>query len=90
LLVVGFVCFKTQKHVLAVADFLVGGRVAGRYLLTVATGAAEVGLISVVGFYEVFYVSGYAFSFWAGITGVVTLFVTLTGFLIYRYRETRP
>jgi SSS family solute:Na+ symporter len=89
LLVVGLICFKTQKHVKAVADFLVGGRVAGRYVLTVATGAAQVGLISIVGFYEVCYVSGYAFSFWAGITGVVMLFVTLTGFLIYRYRETR-
>ena len=78
-----------QRYTRNVADFLAAGRQAGRYLLSVAEGTAGMGLISVVGLFEMQYNSGYALDFWNGFMVLITLILTLTGFMIYRYRETR-
>ncbi len=89
LLLVAAVSFYTQRHVKSVSDFLVGGRVAGRYLLTVAGAEAGMGLITIIAWFEAHYANGYAYGFWGGFTPLLTIFITLTGFAIYRYRETR-
>jgi SSS family solute:Na+ symporter len=89
LLVVGFIGWRAQKHVRAVSDFLAGGRVAGRYLVSVAQGEAGMGLISVVALFEMYYKSGFAIGFWQAIGTPVALVMTLTGFAVYRFRETR-
>lgn len=78
-----------QKYCRGVAGFLAGGRVAGRYVLSVAAGEAAVGLISLVAIFEMYYKGGFAISFWQGLASPVYLIMTLTGFCIYRYRETR-
>lgn len=78
-----------QRYTRNVADFLTAGRKAGRYLLSVADGSAGMGLITVIGAFEMQYNSGFALSFWSGFMIPVGLFMTLTGFVIYRYRETR-
>lgn len=81
--------FKTQKYVLGVSDFLAAGRMAGRYVICVSAGEAGLGLISVIALFEYYYKSGVSLQFWQSIGIPVGLVMTLTGFLIYRYRQTR-
>lgn len=87
--IVAWICIYTRKYVQAVSDFLAGGRVAGRYVLAVASGEASLGLISIIAIYEAYYKSGFAFGWWQGLTAIVGLVITLTGFVAYRYRESR-
>jgi len=81
--------WKVQTYVKSVADFMSGGRVAGRYLLTVADGTAGLGLISIVALFEQWYKSGFAIGFWGAIAGPVGMLMAVTGFVTYRFRETR-
>ncbi|GAG32104.1 unnamed protein product, partial [marine sediment metagenome] len=89
LLIVAYIGFKTRKYVKGVSDFLTAGRVAGRYVLAVAQGQAVLGLISLVAVFEVYYVAGFAYSFWDMISIPITMIMALTGYCIYRFRETR-
>ncbi|MBM4045705.1 MAG: hypothetical protein FJ279_11365 [Planctomycetes bacterium] len=89
LIAVCYIGFKAEKYVQGVSDFMAAGRVAGRYVLAVATAEAGLGLISVVALFEMYYKSGYAIGFWHALATPVGLLMTLTGFAIYRFRETR-
>jgi SSS family solute:Na+ symporter len=89
LFIVIWIGYKTQKYMTGVSDFLAAGRVAGRYVVAVAAAEAGLGLISVVAVFEMYYKSGFAVGFWGGIATPVGLLMTLTGFAIYRFRETR-
>lgn len=89
LLIILWVGFKAQSYIRNVADFLSAGRCAGRYLLSVADGSAGVGLITLVGMFEMFYQAGNSIGFWSGIGLLVGMILTMTGFVTYRYRETR-
>ncbi len=80
---------KVQGYVNSVSGFLAAGRKAGRYLLTVADGTAGMGLISVSATFEMQYKTGFALSFWNSLVAALSLVMTLTGFVTYRYRETR-
>jgi len=79
----------SRSYMRSVADFLVAGRTAGRYLLTVSQGVAMVGAISIVGFFEQNYVGGFPLTWWGLTTAVVVLVITVSGFVIYRFRQTR-
>ena len=83
------IAVRTRRHVKSVADFMTGGRVAGRYIVAVSDGVAGMGLITAIGMFEFYYSSGFAINHWAQIGSPVLLLVTLTGFVIYRFRETR-
>lgn len=87
--IVFLIAIKAQAYVKGVADFLAGGRVAGRYVLSVASGEAGMGLISAVAMFELYYASGFGFSFWNGLTIPLGMVFLLTGYCIYRFRETR-
>lgn len=89
LLAVCYISWRVQRYVRGVSDFLTGGRVAGRYIVAVASGEASMGLIGVVALLEMYFQSGFAIGFWSMLATPVGLLVTLTGFGIYRYRETR-
>ncbi|MEW6752230.1 MAG: sodium:panthothenate symporter [Candidatus Latescibacterota bacterium] len=89
LVLVFYVAARAQRFVKGVADFLAAGRVAGRYVVAVAGGEAAMGLISVVALFEAYYNSGFAYSFWNQLYVPVGLLMLLTGYCIYRYRETR-
>lgn len=89
LFVVLYIGLKSQKYVKGVADFLTAGRVAGRYVLTVASGEAGMGLISLVALFEMYYNSGFGLGFWSTITVPISLVMALTGYCSYRFRETR-
>lgn len=84
-----YVAMQAQRFVKGVSDFLAAGRVAGRYVVAVASGEAGMGLISIVALFEAYYASGFAYSFWNQLYVPVGMIMLLTGYCIYRYRETR-
>ncbi|MBD3220943.1 sodium:solute symporter, partial [bacterium] len=80
---------ESNRHSSSVADFLAAGRSAGRYLVGVAGGIAGLGAITIVGNLEMNYIAGFSMSWWGMTTSVVILVITLSGWVIYRFRETR-
>ncbi|MBO5309024.1 MAG: sodium:panthothenate symporter [Lentisphaeria bacterium] len=89
LLIVLLAGWKSQKYVRGVADFLTAGRVAGRYVVSVASGEAAMGLITAVAVMEMYYQCGFSVTFWSSLTIPISMMMGLFGFCTYRYRETR-
>ncbi|MCX6971814.1 MAG: sodium:solute symporter [Verrucomicrobia bacterium] len=89
LLLVLAISLHTRRYVKGISDYLAAGRVAGRYVVAVAAGEASMGLITVVAQFEFMYASGFAVNFWGALATPIMLLITLTGFAIYRYRESR-
>ena len=73
----------------SVADFLAAGRTAGRYLVSVASGAAALGAITIIGNLEMNYVAGFSMAWWSLSMSVVLLLIHLSGWVLYRFRQTR-
>ncbi|MCC6422128.1 MAG: hypothetical protein IT447_01505 [Phycisphaerales bacterium] len=84
-----WISVKTQRYMRSVSDFMAAGRGAGRYLVATAGMMAGWGLISAVAEFELIYKAGLAFDWWRVLQTPATLFLALTGFVLYRYRETR-
>ena len=63
LLVIGSAWF-TRKYMRGVADFLAAGRTAGRYLISVASGIAGLGAITIVANLQMNYEAGFAMGWW--------------------------
>ena len=79
----------TKGLMKSVTDFLSAGRTAGRYLISVSQGAAGLGAISIVSFLEVGYITGFSFQWWGLSQGIIVLAITASGWVIYRFRQTR-
>lgn len=79
----------SKKLVKSVADYLSAGRSAGRYLLTVSHGMAYVGAITIVGQWEMNYIAGFTLRWWEFTMGLVILIIAASGWVVYRFRETR-
>src|SRR6059058_1554980 len=86
--VFGFAIY-TKRYVKSVADFLSAGRCAGRYLLANARGEADAGLANTLSKFEIILVSGFVLNFWEKISLPIVLLVAASGFVFYRFRETR-
>ncbi|MFH1571711.1 MAG: hypothetical protein ABIL09_27220 [Gemmatimonadota bacterium] len=86
-LVVVLVAAYTTRYMKSVADFLAGNRAAGRYLLSI--DGVNTGAISMVAVWELWYKAGYGAAWWGGLTAPVGLIITLSGWVVYRYRRTR-
>ena len=89
LAVVGVSAAYSRTLVRSVSDFLAGSRVAGRYLLTIAGQMGALGAVTIIAQWEASYQSGWGGTFWAVILAPVWIVVTLSGWVVYRYRETR-
>lgn len=90
--VIVFICWSayvTGKHTRSVSDFLSGNRCAGKYLLGVADGVAGLGAISIVAVFEMHYKAGFTALWWQTMSLVVMVLISITGWVQYRYRETR-
>ena len=83
------IAWWTNRLTCSVADFLAANRLAGRYMLTMASGMAGLGAISIAASFEKFYESGFAGAWWGHMLSPVILIIALSGFVVYRYRETR-
>ena len=89
LLVVVFAGLYARRYLKSVADFMAGGRNAGRYLLCTAKSEMGAGAVAYVSFFEIFEHSGFAMRWWVQLSLPVRLIVAISGFVIYRYRQTR-
>ena len=79
----------TKRYVKGVADFLAAGRVAGRYIISVADLANGLAIISLVAYVEEHYRTGFSLAFWNNVLMPLGLFLGMTGYCTYRFRETR-
>ena len=79
----------TKGLMKSVSDFLSAGRTAGRYVLSISSGVAGLGAISIVMFLEMGYVAGFSLSWWGLSQGIIVLAITMSGWVIYRFRMTR-
>jgi len=79
----------SRSHMKSVADFLAAGRTGGRYLITVSAGAAGLGAITVVNLLEMNYQAGFTQTWWGFTMGLVVLALTVSGWVNYRFRQTR-
>lgn len=89
ILVVLGMSIYAQRFVKNTADFLVASRTGGRYLLTSTSGLTGIGVITFVASLEVFHQVGWSLAWWNNIGLMVGLILALTGFVFYRYRQTR-
>ena len=80
---------RTNRHARSVAGFLAGNRCAGRYLVAVAFNMAQVGIISLVWFFQQYYDAGYTSIWWGLVENPLMIVIALTGWVAYRFRETR-
>jgi SSS family solute:Na+ symporter len=79
----------TRRYSRSVAAFLAAERCGGRYLISVATGMAQLGVITLVWFFEQNYKVGYTSIWWPLMEGPAWIIMALSGWVIYRYRQTR-
>lgn len=87
--VILLISWSTRRYMKSVADFMSASRCGGRYLLATAAGEAAMGAVSVVAIFEYTYKAGFAMSWWQMLNVLVALLIALTGFCVYRFRETR-
>ena len=83
-----YMAFHARKYIRSVPDFLAGGRICGRYLLSVGSMEAGLSVITLVAYVEEHYRTGFSTGFWSSIIAPITLVLSLTGFVSYRLRET--
>ncbi len=79
----------SKRYMQSVADFLSAGRTAGRYLISVSQGMSALGSITIVGMWEMNYIAGFSLRWWEFTMGIVLLIITVSGWVIYRFRQTR-
>ena len=81
--------FYSRRYIKGVSDYLAAGRVAGRYVITVSDIAEGLAVLTLIGCIEVNYKVGFAIRFWNSILTPLMVFLGLTGFMAYRFRETK-
>ena len=88
LFVVGM-AFYAKRYIRDVVDFLSAGRVCGRYAICVAGLESGLCVMTLVAAAEVNFKSGFVYGYWGWLLMKFTLFLSLTGFFVYRFRETK-
>ena len=89
LILVLCIAIYTQRYMRSVADFMSGGRLAGPYLLAVASGEMQAGAAMFVASFEVISRAGFTLTWWQIVGGPIGIIVAISGFVFYRFRETR-
>ncbi len=80
---------STRRHTKTVAAFLAAQRCGGRYLISVAMSMAMMGVITLVGYLEQYHDVGYNAIWWGFMEGPVLIIMGITGWVFYRFRQTR-
>jgi len=81
--------FYSRKYIRGVVDFLAAGRVAGRYVISVGSLESSLSIITLVAICEQEYQCGMAVGFWGKVTIPISIFMALTGYCLYRFRQTK-
>ncbi len=81
--------FYSRRYIRGVVDFLAAGRVAGRYVISVGSLESSLSVITLVALCEQEYQCGMALGFWGKITIPIGIFMALTGYCLYRFRQTK-
>ncbi|NOG55618.1 MAG: sodium:solute symporter [Planctomycetes bacterium] len=79
----------TARYARSVSGFLAAERCGGRYLICVATSMAQVGVISLVWFFEQNYEVAYTGIWWPLAEGPAMIIIAISGWVVYRFRQTR-
>lgn len=79
----------SRRYIRGVVDYLSAGRLCGRYLLTVGDIANGISIIGVLSYIERRYKVGFGVVFWSNLLIPLTITLALTGYCIYRFRETK-
>src|SRR4051794_23202096 len=88
LLICASIAVYSRRYVRSVADFMAGGRNAGRFLICAARSEQGAGAAVFVAMFQGFFVAGFVTSWWGHLMVPVGLLIAITGFVTYRYRET--
>ena len=86
-LVVG--ALSTRRYTKTVSAFLAAERCGGRYIISMANAMAGLGVITLVYWFEIYYEAGFTASWWGAMTEPVLIVLALSGWVVYRYRQTR-
>ncbi|MBR0056014.1 MAG: sodium:panthothenate symporter, partial [Kiritimatiellae bacterium] len=78
-----------KRYARDAVDFLAAGRVAGRYVISVGDVAASLSVITIVANCEATYRAGSAMSFWGILPTLLGMFLSLSGYCVWRWRATR-
>ena len=81
--------FRSRRYIRGVSDYLACGRVCGRYVLSMGDVANALSIIGLVTYIEIKYTTGFALGFWTNLLTPLSMTLTLTGYCVYRFRETR-
>ncbi|MAD77864.1 MAG: hypothetical protein CMJ51_00660 [Planctomycetaceae bacterium] len=89
--VVGLVlaALATNRYARTVSGFLAADRCAGRYLIAVSYGMAQLGVISLVWFWQQYYDVGFTSVWWGFMENPALIVIALSGWVVYRFRQTR-
>jgi len=79
-----------SRHSKGVAGFLVSGRCAGRYLLTIAAGGVLLDAVNIIAMFELFRAGGFPAMGWGIIIQPpLAVLMAVSGWASYRFRETQ-
>ncbi|MDZ4198602.1 MAG: sodium:panthothenate symporter, partial [Kiritimatiellia bacterium] len=79
----------SRRYVRDVTDYLASGRVAGRYVISVGDLTAGLSVITLVAGAEQNYQVGMAIGYWGSMLMPIGMFMALSGYCVYRFRQTR-
>ena len=79
----------SRRYLRDVTTFLSAGRVCGRYVIAVGEISAALSIIGLLAYVEVHYKTGFALSFWNAVMTPLSILLSLYGFCMYRFRETK-
>jgi SSS family solute:Na+ symporter len=89
LIVLAAAAVYTARYTKSVAGFLVAERCGRRYIITTANAMAGTGLISLVYWFELHHEVGFAGVWWSSMTEPALIVIALSGWVVYRFRQTR-
>ena len=83
------VVLRNRQQTKSVADFLVAGRSVGRNMMALAEGSVWIGAVNIVAMFEMYFNGGFSSIWWNILFEATWVFIAISGWLVYRYRQTR-
>ena len=87
LLIMTIPAIRAARHCTGVSTFLAANRIGDKYLLTVSQGST--GAVGTIAVWQMIFNVGLSSQWWGLMSLPIGLFIRLTGFVTYRFRETR-